>query len=142
MKITLVFLALLVALAPWSTATMAQTPPGLLTGPKWNLIEVNGVTVRDSPAHVRFDPQTKRYHGSSSCNFIMGRYQADETNLTFSQAVITRRNCQNPEVDKVEQEFLKVFYKTTRFWIQDDVLRLYNGDQRTLVFRASTGKPD
>lgn len=143
MKSVTVSFVLLLVLAAWTTSGRAQTASVALTDRKWNLVEVNGVAVKDSNAHVRFDTVKKNtYSGSSSCNFIGGRYKADETNLTFSQSFITRRACQNPEDDKIEKEFLKVFYTTTRFWIHDDELRLYNGDLRILVFKASPGKPD
>ena len=36
----------------------------------------------------------------------------------------------------MEKEFLKIFYATTGFSIQDDVLRLYKNEQVTLVFKA------
>lgn len=141
MRRTTVSLGLLFVLAVWTVLATAQTASVSLTDPKWNLIEVNGAAVKDSNAYLRFDPRTKNYHGSSSCNFIGGRYRVDDTNLTFSQSIITRRACHDPEVEKVEKEFLKVFYSTT-IWIYEDALRLYKGDQVILIFKASPGKPD
>jgi heat shock protein HslJ len=138
MKRTLVSLIVLVA---WTILAAAQTAPVTLTGPKWNLIEINGVAVKDSNANIRFDTVKKNtYYGSNNCDFIGGRYRVDDTNLTFYQSIITRHVCQDPEATKLEKEFSKVFYSTTRFWIYEDTLRLYNGDQVTLVFKASPGK--
>lgn len=135
-KTTLAF-GLLFLMAVSAIAGTAQTAALALTDPKWNLIEINGVAVKDSKAYLRFDTVKKHsYYGSSSCNFLGGNYRVDGPNLTFSESFVTRRNCQDPEVEKVQQEFLKVLYSTTRFWIYEDQLRLYNGDQLTLVFKA------
>jgi heat shock protein HslJ len=141
MKRTMVSVGLLGLIAVWAIVATAQTASVSLTDPKWNLIEVNGVAVTDSKAYLRFDTVKKNtYYGNSSCNFIGGRYKVDDTNLNFSQAIITRGPCQSPEEAKIDKEFLKVFHHTTRFWIYEDTLRLYNGDQVTLIFKASPGK--
>ena len=133
MKRTIVSLAALAVIALWAVQANSE-----ITGHWWKLIEVNGVEVPPGNANLRFDGNTKRYSGSSGCNYISGNYKIDDTNLTFSDAIITRRACMDPEVQKIETEFLKVLYATTSFQIHDDVLRLYNKDnQRTLVFRSN-----
>ena len=137
MKRAVVSFALPVLIAAWAIVAASQNAQVSLTDPRWNLIKVNGVAVTDSNAYLRFDPQTYKFHGSSSCNFIGGSYKANGPNLKIFQVYITRRACQDPEVEKVEKEFLKLFNATTSFAIHDDVLRLYKDDQVTLVFKAA-----
>ena len=136
MKRTIASFGFLIAMYAGTMFAAAQTAPVSLTDPKWNLIAVKGVEVKSDTAHLRFDAQTGKLHGSSGCNFIGGSYKANGSNLKIFQFFITRRACQDPEVEKVEKEFLKVFFITTSFSIHDDVLRLYKGDELTLTFKA------
>lgn len=136
MKKAIFSFGLLLVSAAFSISSSAQTASTALTDPRWNLIEINGVAVQNSAVYVRFDTQKHTYHGTNGCDFITGRYRVDGPNLTFTQSIITRRACQGPEVEKVQKEFGKVFYSTTRFWIYEDQLRLYKGDQLMLVFKA------
>lgn len=142
MKRTTVSVGLLVVIAVWAMFATAQTASVSLTDPKWNLIEVNGLAVTDSTAHLRFEPQTNKFHGSSGCGFVGGSYKVNGTALKIFHSYLTRGACQDPKEEKVEKEFMKVFSSATRLWIFEDTLRLYKGDQLILVFKASPGKPD
>ena len=142
MKRTTLSFALLALIALWSTSTRAQTASGSLTDPKWNLTEVNGIAVTNSDASLRFERQTNKFHGSSGCGFLGGSYKVNGASLKILHSYLTRRACQDPEAEKIEKEFMKAFIGANRFWIFEDILRLYKGDQLLMAFKAGAGKPD
>ncbi|PWT94601.1 MAG: hypothetical protein C5B55_02420 [Blastocatellia bacterium] len=105
---------------------------------KWELIEVNGASVQRSKAYIQFDENTKRFSGSGGCNRIAGGYEVDGSHIRFLQTVMTRMACLDNEVQRVETEFLKALNDATDFQIQNNVLRIFKGNQQIMTFNAKT----
>jgi len=135
MKLTRTLFAICVVLAVSAIAVTAQINPEI-TGKRWKLTEVNGVEVTRGHAFLQLEANTNKYSGSSGCNFIGGEYKIEGTHIRFTLGFITRRACLDNEMQKLETEFTKVFYEVTDFKVEEEVLRLYKGDQLVLVFKA------
>jgi heat shock protein HslJ len=102
-----------------------------LWGKKWKLVEMNNRPVRNTKAYIEFDRKEQRFSGSGGCNRIAGGFKIEGSKLRFSQTISTRMACLN---DNVEPTFLKLLETTTRYEVEADKLRLYDGDLLILVF--------
>jgi heat shock protein HslJ len=131
------FLSLMADGGVYEFEAVAST--AFLTGKKWRLIEVNGITVKTGKPYIEFDAKTRRYAGDSRCNRIAGGYEVDGTHIKFSQGISTKRACLDNEMQKLETDFVKGLSEVTNFQIQGEVLRLYKGEQPLLMFTGIAG---
>jgi heat shock protein HslJ len=115
-----------------------MSSPVSLAGTRWHLTEVNGLSLQSSKAYIEFDDKTNRFFGHGGCNRISGRYSVDGSHIKFYEIISTQMACIDNEVQKAETEFLKQLNAATDFQIQGNILRLYTGEQPTLVFSAET----
>jgi heat shock protein HslJ len=130
------FLSLMADGGIYEFEPMSTSPT--LAGTKWELKEVNGVSVQSPRAYLQFDEKTQRFSGSGGCNRIAGTYRVDGSTIVFSQAVSTKMACVDPEIQKIETDFLKALSETTHFQIEGNMLRLLNREQPILAFSGST----
>jgi heat shock protein HslJ len=85
---------------------------------------------------LEFDEKSQRVSGDSGCNRFSGTFELSGTSLKFSRLMSTKRACLAEEVNRLEMNFLQALENITRFEAQQNVLRLFAGDNQSLVFQA------
>jgi heat shock protein HslJ len=101
---------------------------------KWKLIQMNGITQASSPVYMTFDGEKKRVGGKSGCNTFFGGYNKSDNEISFKQMAGTMMAC-SPELNKLEQEFLKTIGdKTFKYDIADQTLNFYQNNKLVLMF--------
>ncbi|HEU5090921.1 MAG TPA: META domain-containing protein, partial [Roseiflexaceae bacterium] len=79
-----------------------------------------------------------RVSGVTGCNSFSGSYSVANDQIAFGELAVTRKACP-PPLDTQEREVLAGLRGTARYAISGDTLTIYyNGDQSTLVYKAST----
>jgi putative lipoprotein len=110
----------------------AKVPDASLTETYWKLVELDSqpavLGAGGRELHLVLTDDGSRVRGFSGCNRFTGAYQRDSGKLTFTQLASTRMACM--EGMELEQRFLEVLVRTTRFSIQGDTLAFYSGDDR------------
>ncbi|WP_113653504.1 DUF4377 domain-containing protein [Pedobacter namyangjuensis] len=105
---------------------------------KWNLIQLNGKTLENANAFLKFDFKEKRFSGNSGCNNLMGSFSATENTISFTKVGATRMFC-NEDKNKLEQEVIKLLSDNTfTFDIADQTLNFYQKDNLVMMFGKST----
>jgi copper homeostasis protein (lipoprotein) len=101
----------------------------------WKLIRLGdrAVTVGagQPEPHLVLSSETGRVSGSSGCNRLMGRYEAEDGSLTFSALATTRMACA-AGMD-VERRFLAALRSTSRTEITQQRLELFDASGRLLA---------
>ena len=81
--------------------------------------------------HLILSSETGRVSGSSGCNRLMGRYEAEDGSLTFSALATTRMAC--PAAMDVERRFLTALRATSTAEITQQRLELFDENGRLLA---------
>ena len=101
---------------------------------KWKLIQMNGVTQKDSPVYMTFDGDKKRVAGKSGCNTFFGAYEKSDGKLNFKQMAGTMMAC-SEELNRLEHQFLKMIGdQTFKYDVADQTLNLYQNNKLVLMF--------
>ena len=101
---------------------------------KWKLIQMNGVSQKESPVYMVFDKDKNRVHGSSACNTFMGGFEKTTSSLTFKQLAGTLMACDEAR-NKIEGAFLQLMNGGAfRYDVADQTLNLYRGNKLVLMF--------
>lgn len=106
---------------------------------KWRLVEINGIALTTNNPYIKFEGAAKIYAGNGGCNQIAGAFEISGTSISFSRAITTRMACLDAETEQVEIDFIKALEHTTRFQLQDNVLRFYDCETLLLVFKPDAG---
>lgn len=105
---------------------------------KWNLIQLNGKTLEQSNAFLKFDGKENRLSGSTGCNNLMGSFKLTSNFISFTKLGTTRMFC-NEDKNKLEQEIVKLLSDSSfTFDIADQTLNFYKGDRLVMMFGRST----
>jgi len=101
----------------------------------WKLTELEGAAA-ESPAgareiHFVLHAEGQRVAGFSGCNRMMGSYTLDGGSIRFAQMGGTMMACVSGM--DIEQKFLGMFARVTRWEISGESLRLLDGDGKTLA---------
>ena len=126
-------------------ATGAHPPSGGdLTGVEWRLTEIDGAPAITSPggagrdASFRFDADSARVTGFTTCNRFFGRYDAPgDARLRFSDIGSTKMACVEAARSRQEQQFMDVLQSADRYEIAGNTLTLYVGDRVRARFVAA-----
>lgn len=102
-----------------------------LTNTKWVLTGIQGekINPKSITPFLLFDKGKKAFSGNSSCNNIFGKYEADDSNLSFSGAGMTRMACLAPENQAIETGMVAALKNINRYEIRNSVLNLYQDDK-------------
>lgn len=101
---------------------------------KWKLIQMNGITQKDSPVYITFDGDKKRVAGKSGCNTFFGAYDKSDGTLSFKQMAGTMMAC-SEELNKLEHQFLTLIGdQTFKYDVADQTLNLYQNNKLVLMF--------
>lgn len=110
----------------------SEPSPAELVNTYWKLLEVDGqpAVVADNrrEAHLILQLDDHRLVGSTGCNRLVGSYQLDGEQLTFSPAGTTMMMC--PEELMRQERLVTAALTATRSWrITGQVLELLDGAQ-------------
>ena len=103
---------------------------------KWMLTQMGERSFRSDEPYLVFNVKQGRFSGSTGCNRISGGYRVDGSSLRITPVAVTRRACPGDDAQQIEASFLKALETTTRFQIQNDIVRLYATDSPILIFKA------
>jgi polar amino acid transport system substrate-binding protein len=120
--------------------TWTPTPPPFV-GPNWVL-----VLIRDESG-TPVDPvlgslitasfaSDGTLSGSTGCNTYSGSYKPKESSIKVSDFSFTRLACPTDELNDQENRFLRFIEKATRYEVSGNQLRLFTGENLTVVFQA------
>ncbi|HSO85893.1 MAG TPA: copper resistance protein NlpE N-terminal domain-containing protein [Draconibacterium sp.] len=104
-----------------------------LTNKYWKLVRLNGKQIEASSREpfVRFTADENRVNGNSSCNMFNGKYELLEGNrIKFSPFAMTKMACIG---NTIEEEFMKIFEKTTSYSLTLNELILQDEYETTLA---------
>jgi len=82
---------------------------------------------------IGFEGQSQRFFGESGVNRYFGIYTIHDDKLSFSPAGSTMMSG-NPELMKVEYDYLQALGKVTHFKMEGHKLYLYTSDNQELEF--------
>jgi len=103
---------------------------------RWTLTQMGARSFRSDEPYLEFNVKQGRFSGSTGCNRISGGYRVDGSSLRITPVAVTRRACPGGDAGQIEASFLKALETTTRFQIQNDIVRLYATDSPILIFKA------
>jgi len=116
-------------------ATERPNPWAFIVKKRWNLIQLNGTTLTQSPIWLEFDTAQKRFSGNGGCNRVGGDYEADSAQIQFKQVISTRMACLDDTANERESTFLRLLSDHTyTFDIADQTLNLYDSGKIVLMF--------
>jgi heat shock protein HslJ len=112
---------------------------------KWVLVKMDGAAVPGTGIWMEFDPPTKRVHGKSGCNGLMGAYSTSGNNITFNQTAGTLMACPDEEVMRREVAFMKhLSDRTFQYEVAGPDVNLLENGEVALQFslQDKAGSPD
>ena len=116
-----------------STQSAENTEP--LENTYWKLTRVGDRAVSAASGqrepHLVLHSGTGRVSGAAICNRVLGRYETEETNLTFSDVAISRMAC--PTGMGVERRFLAALKASRTARIRRQTLELLDSNGRSLA---------
>jgi heat shock protein HslJ len=134
----------LVAANVMSVATGQRSGPvpdageseALLFGKRWALTEIGERKLSADKPYIEFNREERRVSGDSGCNRFSGAFQIKGASVKISQLIATRRACLNNDANRLEVNLLRLLEKTTRFEVDEQLLRLFADSAPVLVFAA------
>lgn len=106
-----------------------------LAGTEWQLIQLNGETVRLEAGEftLTLSEQEGTFTGSGSCNRLMGGYSTgNKQMLKIGPVASTRMACSEPEK---EYAFIAALEAATRYDMDGKMLLLFAGEKLLAVFQ-------
>lgn len=113
-----------------------------LAGTRWTLQTLGNAAIeRTAGISLRFDTDGT-FSGSDGCNRYQGNYRAAGGSLTIAGNIAaTMMACPDP-VEDLARAYLEALQRATRFTVEEDRLRLFDGGNRLLaVLVAAGGSP-
>ena len=121
-----------------STAPAAESK---LTGVEWQLVDLEGKSVRDHVPSTLAFPQPGRAAGSTGCNRFSGSVTIKGTDIKFGVLATTRRACV-PGVGDQEKRYMKALSSAERFTFSDNQLLIFSrGIEKPLRFTPVSSNP-
>lgn len=129
--------AVLLGAACGSDDAAGRTDAAAVQGTVWTLDELAGESIADG-VQVTLEYDGQRVTGTGGCNRYNGGATFDDGVVTIGPEIIsTRMACQDPAAD-VELRYLQALPRAARFVVQDDTLRIDDGEgEPLLVFAVS-----
>ena len=118
---------------PESAEQAQNTEP--LEDTYWKLTRVGDRSVNAEEGqrepHLVLHSGTGRVSGAAVCNRLLGRYEAEETNLTFSDVAMSRMAC--PSGMDVERRFVAALRASRTARIRRQTLELLDSNGKSLA---------
>lgn len=105
-----------------------------LFGTQWKLTKINGESVGESKAFIKFDEQKKSAGGNGGCNAFGGQMTKNGAKIKISQIFSTKMFCR--EGSEIESKFLGNLEKVTEYSIAENRLSLKSGSAVLLEFAS------
>lgn len=112
-----------------------ETAAGL-TDIKWNLEKIESRADGAVPkgAFVKFGSKEKSVGGNSGCNVFGGDYKGSGNTLEMGNLMSTMMACEN--LGGMDNLYLRELGRADKFAVEGDRLRLYEGKELLLTFKA------
>ena len=104
---------------------------------RWNLIEINGLKVKNISPFIEFNSTEKRFAGSAGCNQMFGKFEASNSRIKLSGIGTTRMFCSTEGATRLESDFIKALGRVTRFEQKGDTLNLFAENNLILEFSGA-----
>ncbi|MFY7991446.1 MAG: META domain-containing protein [Fluviicola sp.] len=118
-----------------------KSPWEYFSNKKLVVLQVNGTSIGDIPAHIIFDNRSWRFAGNTGCNQVSGGFNSDGTTLNFTEVVSTKKACIDEKITRVERELLEIMRMsglTVDF--AEQVLNVYDVNGRIVLMLAVNEK--
>lgn len=100
------------------------------------LIQMDGKTLENSRASIKFDMETSTFYGSNGCNRISGKIMGKRNQVAFSDVVSTKMACE-PEIMKQENRFNQILAsKGLTVDFAETVLNIYDASGNLVLMFA------
>ena len=119
--------------------TMEQTTP--LFNTRWLLKKIYSDGKEEAvntKAFIRFDKEKGSAGGNGSCNSFGSTASVNGNEVSFKNIFSTKMYCE--QVQQIENKYLGVLDKVTRYEIKDKKLLLYNNKELVLEYTAEEEK--
>lgn len=93
---------------------------------KWNLIELGSTTLENINGVSIILLSSNRLSGNTGCNNYFGSYNISNNYINLKTSGATKMYCKN----NIEKEFAMAQKKVTNYIINDNILLLYNKDNK------------
>lgn len=119
-------------------ANEAATELAFIAKYKWNLIQMNGITLTEPSAYLVFQADGKRMGGFTGCNRIGGTFELTKDTITFAKIASTLMACTDENRNKLEATLQQLLSDGKfHYDIADQTLNFYQNDQLVLMFGLS-----
>ncbi|MGD9628941.1 MAG: META domain-containing protein [Pyrinomonadaceae bacterium] len=102
---------------------------------KWKLVELNGRSIKNSPAFIEFNADTKELSGNGTCNRFFGSFELSGRDFRTLGIGTTKRMCLGLKMTQTEAAFLKALADADRLEIKNDLLTLSREDKPLMRFK-------
>lgn len=106
----------------------------------WKLVELNGRSIKNSPASIQFNADSKQLSGNATCNRFIGSFELSGREFRSLGVGTTKRMCLGLKITQTEAAFLKALADADRLEIKNDVLTLSREDKPLLRFKKAAGE--
>lgn len=101
------------------------------------LIQLDGESITDSKASLRFDIETKSFTGSNGCNRISGSMVGIRDEVFFGDIISTKMACVDEQTMKIEKRFMEILtIKGLHVDFAERILNIYDSTGNLVMMFA------
>lgn len=122
---------------PSSTGKPERTPWNYFNQQNLKLIQMDGVTVKDSKAVIKMDMSTNSFTGSNGCNRISGNMKTTRNSVAFYDIISTKMMCTDELVATTEKRFMEILgSKGLTVDFAEQVFNIYDSSGKLVLMFA------
>nr|WP_294860985.1 META domain-containing protein [uncultured Fluviicola sp.] len=122
---------------PSSTGRPEKTPWNYFNQQDLKLIQMDGVTVKDSKAMIKMDMSTNSFTGSNGCNRISGNMKTTRNTVAFFDIISTKMMCTDELVATNERRFMEIIRsKGLTVDFAEQVFNIYDSSGKLVLMFA------
>jgi heat shock protein HslJ len=122
---------------PSSTGRPEKTPWNYFNQQNLKLIQMDGVTVKDSKAVIKMDMATNSFTGSNGCNRISGNMKTTRNSVAFFDIISTKMMCTDELVATTEKRFMEILgSKGLTVDFAEQVFNIYDSSGKLVLMFA------
>lgn len=122
---------------PSSTGRPEKTPWNYFNQQNLKLIQMDGVTVKDSKALIKMDMSTNSFTGSNGCNRISGNMKTTRNSVAFYDIISTKMMCTDELVATTEKRFMEILNsKGLTVDFAEQVFNIYDSSGKLVLMFA------
>ncbi len=122
---------------PSSTGRPEKTPWNYFNQQNLKLIQMDGVTVKDSKAVLKIDMSTNSFTGSNGCNRISGNMKTTRNTVAFFDIISTKMMCTDALVATTERRFMEIIgSKGLTVDFAEQVFNIYDSSGKLVLMFA------